>query len=81
MPRARLSVVGSLLAVSAALASGPARTGGGGVAEADVRRPGRVSSAPRGETGGGGLEFRLSEGTESGEAQALVTRPAAEALA
>ena len=49
MSRVRLSVVGSLLAVSAALAAGHARTGGGGVAEADVRRPGMVSPAPRGE--------------------------------
>ena len=46
MSRARLSVVGSLLAVSAALAAGHARTGGGGVAEADVRRPGMVSPRP-----------------------------------
>ena len=79
MSRARPSVVGALLAVSAALAAGPARIGGGGVAAADVRRPGSVSPAPRGERGGG-LEFRLSEGTEPGEAPALVARPTAERL-
>ena len=39
MSRARLSLVGSVLAVGAALAAGHARTGGG-VAEADVRRAG-----------------------------------------
>ena len=43
MSRARLSLVGSLLAVWAALAAGHARTGGGGMVEADVRRP-RVGS-------------------------------------
>ena len=79
MSRVRLSVVGALLAVSAALAGGHPRAGGGGVATADVRRPGGVSPAPRGETGGG-LEFRLSEGTESGGAPALVARPTAERL-
>ena len=78
MSRVRLSVVGALLAASAALAAGHARTGGGGVA-ADVRRPGMVSPAPRGEKGGG-LEFRLSEGTESGAPPALVARPPAEPL-
>ena len=46
MSRVRLSVVGSLLAVSAALAAGHVRTGGGGVAEADVRRPGRPPPRP-----------------------------------
>ena len=80
MSRARLSVVGSLLAASAALAPGHARTGGGGVAGADLRRPGMVSPVPRGETGGGGLEFRLSVGTEPGEAPVLVARPPAERL-
>ena len=49
MSRARLSVVGSLLAFSAALAAGHLRTGGG-VAEADVRRTGVASPAPRAET-------------------------------
>ena len=78
MSRARLSVVGSLLAVSAALAAGHLRTGGG-VAEADVRRTGVASPASRAD-GGGGLEFRLSEGTEPGEAPALVARPPAERL-
>ena len=78
MSRARLSVVGSLLAVSAALAAGHARIGGG-TAEADVRRTGVSSPAPRAD-GGGGLEFRLSEGTEQGEAKALVARPPAERL-
>ena len=78
MSRARLSVVGSLLAFSAALAAGHLRTGGG-VAEADVRRTGVASPAPRAD-GGGGLEFRLSEGTEPGEAPALVARPPAERL-
>jgi hypothetical protein len=80
MPRARRSVVGSLLAAFAALAAGHARTGVGGVAEADLRRPGMVSPAPRGETGGGGLEFRLSEGAEPDEAKALAVRPPAERL-
>jgi hypothetical protein len=61
MSRARLSVVGSLLAFSAALAAGHLRTGGS-VAEADVRRTGLPSPASRAD-GGGGLEFRLSEGT------------------
>ena len=46
MSRARLSVVGLLLAVSAALAVGHARIGGGGVAAADVRRPGRSPPRP-----------------------------------
>ena len=78
MSRARLSVVGSLLAFSAALAAGHLRTGGG-VAEADVRRTGVASPAPRAD-GGGGLEFRLSEGTEPGESPALVARPPAERL-
>ena len=65
MSRARLSVVGSLLAVSAGLAAGHARIGGG-VAEADVRRTEAASPAPRADRGGG-LEFRLSEGTEPGD--------------
>ncbi len=39
------SLVGSVLAVGAALAAGRARTGGGGVAEADVRRAGIAAPA------------------------------------
>ncbi|HYN01291.1 MAG TPA: Ig-like domain-containing protein, partial [Vicinamibacteria bacterium] len=78
MSRARLSVVGSLLVVSAVLGAGHLRTGDG-VAEADVRRTGVASPAPRAD-GGGGLQFRLSEGTEPGEAPALVARPPAERL-
>ena len=79
MSRARLSLVGSLLAVSAALAAGHARTGGGGVVEAGVRRSrgGAVVPGPA----EGGLVFRLSEGTEAGEAPALVARPPAERIA
>ena len=48
MSRARLSLVGSVLAVGAALAAGHARTGGGGVAEADVRRAGIAAPATPG---------------------------------
>jgi uncharacterized protein YfaS (alpha-2-macroglobulin family) len=79
MSRTRLSVVGTLLAALAAQGVGHARPGGGGVTAADVRRPGRVS--PASDAGrAGGLEFRLSEGTASGEAPVLVARPAAERL-
>ena len=80
MSRARLSLVGSVLAVGAALAAGHARTGGGGVAEADVRRA-RIAAPATPAEGEGGLVFRLSEGAEGGEAPALVARPPAERLA
>jgi uncharacterized protein YfaS (alpha-2-macroglobulin family) len=45
---------------------------------ADVRRA--VSGTPREDEDAGGLVFRLGEGTEGGEAPALVARPPAEPL-
>ncbi len=65
MSRARRWIVGTLVAASAAPGAGHARTGGGGVAAADAKRPVRILEAV--VTGpGGGLEFRLSEGRDVG---------------